>query len=269
MQEDSRNKYVISGGEEGKNRLNVLAGAMQPYTSALLQTAGITEAKTFLDNGCGGANVAIMVAKMLGPEAKIVATDIDEKILALAAEEAEQQNLHNISFLKMPAYELAYHHYFDIAYARFLLSHLNDPLSALLKMKDSVKAGGKIIIEDIHFSGHFCYPKNRAFDKYLELYTEVVKHHGGNAEIGPELPALFDAAGIKSASFDVVQPCFKTGDGKWMAYITLKRISHALVKENMITEAELDDLLRELEAFTEAANTIISLPRIFRIWADL
>jgi ubiquinone/menaquinone biosynthesis C-methylase UbiE len=61
-----QNTYAISGGKEGKSRLNILAAAMQPYTQAWLMNAGITTASNFLDAGCGGGNVALLVTKLAG-----------------------------------------------------------------------------------------------------------------------------------------------------------------------------------------------------------
>ena len=49
------NEYIISGGEEGKSRLKILADVMHPYTKSLLETLGLTSGNAFLDLGCGAA----------------------------------------------------------------------------------------------------------------------------------------------------------------------------------------------------------------------
>jgi ubiquinone/menaquinone biosynthesis C-methylase UbiE len=257
--------YVIAGGQEGKSRLNVLADAMYPYTKSLLVSLGLKEGISFLDNGCGGGNVSLMLANMIG-NGKITAIDFDETIIALAKQDAVDNNINNIMFEANSAYQIACENEFDISYARFLLSHLERPLEALKKMATATKTGGKVVVEDIQFSGHFCYPSNKAYDEYLKLYSGVVKRKGGNAEIGPELVQLFHEASITDIGFDIVQPTFTKGQGKWMAYLTLEKIKYSLVNEGIVEAAVVDDLLQELKVFTEDEATMMSLPRVFRVW---
>ena len=93
------NTYAISGGKEGKSRLNILAAAMQPYTQAWLVNAGIRTASGFLDAGSGGGNVALLVAKLTGEKCRIIGIDFDNEILKLAKEDALKENVHNIQYL--------------------------------------------------------------------------------------------------------------------------------------------------------------------------
>jgi len=258
--------YVISGGAAGKSRLNMLASVMEPYTHDLLTRMGVQQGSVFLDNGCGGGNVAIMVAKMTGDTGSVTAIDFDEEIIRLAEQDRVQEQLHQLTFLARSSYDLSYSNTFDFSYARFLLSHLKYPLEALLRMKEAVKPGGKVIVEDVHFSGHFCYPANAAFDRYLDLYAAVVRQKGGNAELGPALPGMFRKAGLQQIGFDVIQPCFGSGDGKWMSYITMARIKASLLQEQIAEEGEINSVLQQLEMFTAQEDSIVSLPRIFRVW---
>lgn len=261
--------YVIAGGQEGKERLNVLSRVMNPYTKELLLHLGLKKGSYFLDNGCGGGNVAMMVAEIVDSEGKVTGTDNDADIVALAQKDVAQKNLHNVQLIHTSAYDLSFKKEFDIVYARFLLSHLNDPIAALQKMKDAAKQGGRIIIEDIQFSGHFCYPGNKAFNEYIHLYTEAVKKRGADANIGPVLPQLFKEAGITNIGFDVIQPSFQTGEGKWMAYITLDKIKNSIIHAGLANEAAIATLLQELETFTKDENSVISLPRIFRTYGTV
>jgi SAM-dependent methyltransferase len=261
--------YIISGGESGKSRLNTLANTLHPFTLQLLRHIGLSEGMSFLDNGCGGGHVAIMAANIVGNNGQVVAVDFDESILALAQQDAVLQNLPQIEFGCIDAYELPFTAKFDMAYSRFLLTHLNNPLLALQKMARSVKPGGTIIVEDIHFSGHYAYPYNSAFQQYLALYSKAVQLKGGDAEIGPTLPGLFKTAGISNIHFDTIQPAFTHGEGKSIAYLTLDRIKHSLIENQLVTEEELQTLLHALKQLAEETNSIISLPRIFRVWGQV
>jgi SAM-dependent methyltransferase len=257
--------YAISGGKEGKSRLNILAAAMQPYTQAWLMKAGITAASNFLDAGCGGGNVALLVTKLAGKKCGVTGIDFDNEILKLAREDALKENVHNIQYLHRNIFEIDFEDEFDFVYARFLLSHLQDPLVALLKMKEASTVGGKIIAEDIQFSRHFSYPFNAAFDHYLKLYPEIVKRRGGNAELGVLLPGLFTDAGIKIIAMDVIQPVFISGEGKQIAYETMDKIKNPLIEERIENAETINKILQDLKKFTEDNDSLISFPAICRI----
>ena len=172
----------------------------------------------------------------------------------------------NLSFEAMSAYDINYDNTFDVAYSRFLLSHLTEPGRVLDNLVRSVKPGGRVVVEDVHFSGHFCYPAFAAFDRYVELYTTAALQRGQDPEIGPALYSMFQSAGLADIGFGVIQPAFSHGDGKWMGYITLDRIKEPLKNLGLADESTIAALLEQLEGFTRKPDTIISLPRIFRVW---
>lgn len=264
MEQD--NNYIIEGGVEGKKRLNVLSSILNDYTRQLLLLNGSIEGQSLLDVGSGGGNVAIMAAGLVGQKGSVTAVDFDSDIIALAKQDAQALGIPNITYRVQNVYDLDYSGSFDIAYARFLLSHLHDPAAVLHKLLESLKPGGRIIIEDIDFSGHFCYPALKAFYDYLYYFVTAARNNGHNAHIGLSLFDMFTAVGIQDIQFDVIQPYFNKGQGKWMAYYTMDRIRTTLRKQSLATETKIEQTLAELKTFTEDESTIISLPRIFRVW---
>lgn len=258
--------YVISGGEEGKSRLNLLSSVLEPTTFSLLHNCGVKPGISFLDCGCGGGNVSMLAANMVGPGGSVTGIDFDNVILQLAKQDAEAEGVQNINFQQGSVYEMDFENKFDIVYSRFLLSHLSNPGTALNKMTEAAKHAGCVVVEDVHFSGHFSYPQNNAFDTYVHWYMQAVSQKGADADIGVRLPGMFAAAGLKRISFDVIQPVFNNGDGKWMAWVTLDRIKDTLQQTGIATDTEIKNTLNELEAFTRNEHSIISMPRIVRVW---
>lgn len=260
--------YIISGGAEGKERLSTLSEVLAPHTRALLELEGPITGMRMLDLGCGGGHVSLMAARMVGEAGHVTGIDFDSGIIALAEQDAQHDNITNVTFHAQSAYEIGFHEEFDLVYSRFLLSHLERPLQVLQRMRESVKPGGRIIVEDVQFSGHFCYPPHQAFDDYLHYYTAAARQHGQNPEIGPALFGLFHEAGIRDVRFDVIQPCFHTGPGKRMAYITMEKISAQVIRAELTDQPTIDAVLKALDDFTRDERTIISLPRIFRVWGE-
>jgi ubiquinone/menaquinone biosynthesis C-methylase UbiE len=256
----------MRGGKEGKKRLDVLARVMLPTTMQLLDRVGLIRGMKCLDVGCGGGHVAILMAGIVGPQGLAIGTDTDAEILALAREDAEVAKITNVKFQQQDACASVWHEEFDLAYARFLLSHLNEPENCLAAMVAACLPGGTIVIEDTDFSGSFCYPTCAAYERYKELYQELVQRRGGDPNIGPKLPAMLRRAGIQEVELNVVQPAHIHGESKLMAPLTMSRISDALTAEGLATESEVERILTELNHAAADSETVISLPRIFQVW---
>jgi ubiquinone/menaquinone biosynthesis C-methylase UbiE len=265
---DASNRYAIRGGKEGKKRLDLLARVLLPTTTQLFNRVGLIRGMKCLDVGCGGGHVTMLMASIAGPEGRVIGTDTDAEILALAGEDAEAAKVTNVTFQQLDAGARLWHAEFDISYARFLLSHLNQPEKCLTAMAEACAPGGTVVVEDTDFAGSFCYPICGAYERYMELYQKLIQRRGGDSNIAPKLPGLLRQAGIERIELNVVQPAHIHGDGKMMAPITMSRIAEALIAEGLATESEVQHILTELNRVAADSETLISLPRIFQVWGD-
>lgn len=261
------NSYVIRGGTEGRKRLALLARTLWPTTSKLLRSAGLEAGMHCLDLGCGGGDVSLEMAKWVGAGGSVVGLDMDGAKLELAREEAGEQELANIEFRRADAHSWAEVGAYDFVYCRFLLTHLKEPQPVLGQIWRALRPGGRALLEDIDFSGHVCHPPCTAFERYQQLYRQVVHRRGGDADIGPKLFRMAKEANWQSLEIEVVQPVFVQEESREMAIITLENIADAVLGEGLASAQELDSILEELRAFTKADDTLLSLPRIFQLRA--
>jgi SAM-dependent methyltransferase len=259
--------YVIQGGEQGKARLRILSHALWPTTLNLINRTGIKTGMACLDVGCGGGDVTLKMAGLVGASGRVTGIDMDSTKMHLAQQEAEQQAIANVKFLRLDIAQLDYEAEYDLVYARFLLTHLTDPVNALQRMVKATKPGGVVIVEDIDHSGIFCYPACSALEQYISLYNQIVKLKGADPEIGPKLPALFRQVGLQDLHLSHDQPAFMEGEAKRMPQITLENSAPAVMAAGLATETEINALFLELDTFAQDSQTIMSLPRIFQVWA--
>ena len=239
-------RYVISGGKAGKERLKLISQVLQPTTTQLLKTAGLSQGMRCLDVGCGGGFVTRLMAGLVGSKGKVVGIDSDGAILALAREDAEAEHLNNVEFHHADASTHQEEEAYDLVYARFVLTHLNEPEKCLDAMMRACRPKGLIVIEDIDFTGSFCYPYCKAYQRYTELYQQVVQRRGGDPNIGPKLPGMLRKAGVEGVEVNVVQPAHIEGDGKLIASITMTRVADSVVSEGLATEPEVEQVIAGL-----------------------
>jgi SAM-dependent methyltransferase len=259
--------YIIRGGREGRERLRLLARVMRPSTLAFLERAGLRQGMTCLDAGCGGGDVAIDLARLVSPRGRVVGIDLDAVKLDLARSEAAAAGLANVAF----------HHgditasdgeapRFDLAYARFLLTHLREPERAVARMRDLLVPGGLLVIEDIHLSGSFIHPPSAAFAAYLDLYRRTARLRGADPEIGPRLPGMLEAAGIASVAMHVVQPAGLRGEVKLIGAVTMAAIADAVLAADLATRERIEAIVAELHRLGRDETTVMSIPRIVQVW---
>ena len=121
--------------------------------------------------------------------------------------------------------------HYDFIYSRFLLTHLTNPRRMLEQMLRATRPGGVAVVEDIDFSGCFCYPACAGFDVYVRLYQAAASRQGADADIGPKLFEMLRDTGWHDVRLNVVQPTFASGDGKQLALLTLVNIADSLLRE--------------------------------------
>lgn len=261
--------YLLARGTAGADRLRLLDRVTWPTTRALLRLAGLRRGLRCLDLGCGIGEVTFRLARWTGPAGQAVGVDSDGPFLTIAQERAARSRL-PVRFVQADARRPeGAGTDFDLAFARFLLTHLPDPPAALGAMAAALRPGGVVAVEDIEFRGHFCHPPSAAFSGYVALYQETARRRGGDPEIGPRLPGLLRAAGLADVRWRMVQPVFP-GDGSEgarVAAVTLMQIRAAVTAAGLATGDEVDALAAELEKLAHDPASLLSLPRLFQAWA--
>lgn len=261
------NEYAIHGGKKGNGRLAILSRTVGATTGQFLDRYPSALSGSCLDLGCGGGTATLEIAKRLQGKGEVYGLDMDPVNISLAREAARAQGAENVQFERFDAYELADIGRYQAVYSRFLLSHLHDPTGVLARICQGLVPGGRVLLEDTDFSGHFCYPACEAFDTYVRLYQNLLHTRGADANIGQRLYQLVQQAGFQDISVQVVQPVHTVEEGKLMAEITMEGISGALLQEGLASQEEAGRIVGELKAFRADDKTVMSLPRIFQVSA--
>jgi len=258
--------YVIRGGLEGRERLRILARVMEPSTKALLDRLGLHDGSLCADVGCGGGDVSLELARRVAPTGQVIACDIDQAKLDLARAEARELGIGNVEFRVVDVRQAFEIPQVDVVYARFLLTHLQQPANVLSVFRRSLRPGGVVAAEDIDFSGYFTYPESPAFKRYHELYCATVHRRGGDPNIGPRLPALLQQAGFDVMGVSVAQPVAMVGPAKLLNALTMENIAGAVLEDGLATADEIAEIVKALYAFAEDPTTVAGTPRVVQAW---
>ncbi len=260
-------RYVIRGGRAGYERLKVLARSRWDDTAALLNLVGVRPGWRCLDVGCGGGDVSLEIARIVGENGSVVGMDIDAVKLELARNQALESGLRTIEFRVVDVNQWSEPLSYDLVYCRFLLQHLSQPLDLVSRMWAAVRSGGALVVEDTDFDGLHCEPPNAGFEFYARAYPSTLARYGGDASIGRKLYGLFLRAGIPAPHVKLVQRVDASGGEKRMALLTLEASAESMIDGGLASADSIQSAMASLAAFTDDPTTIISGPRIYQVWS--
>ena len=154
----------------------------RPLATAL-ERLGLGEGWRCVDVGAGGGDVSVALAEVVGHDGRVYAVDSDPAARDVAAEAAAAYS--QVVAITQAAEELLLPEPVDLAFCRFLLMHVVDPLPVLERMRAAVRADGWVVVQEpITTSGRV---GGRPFSMPGALHPDV----------GAELPSLVLAAGLE------------------------------------------------------------------------
>lgn len=257
--------YTIAGGEQDAERLAEQARIMEAASMAFLERAGAAPGTACVDVGCGTGQVTLALAEIVGEKGRVVGVDKDDASVGIARAAAAERPGLRVVFVRADAMTLPMRNEFHVAYARLVLSHLIDPLSAIAAMTSAVRPGGVVAIEDMFLGTLHADPAVPALDRLQEIYGATVRAHGGDPTLGPRLPALMAHAELLEIEETTVQNRIETTAGKRFLVQLLDDMRPAILGCGAATEAELDEVRTAVEAAAADPGTVFHQVRMHQV----
>lgn len=114
-------------------------------TDAMLDMAGVAPGMRVLDVAAGAGDQTLDIARRVGAQGKVLATDLSPAILELAQENAARAGLRNVQTLAADGESLPLEQSsFDAAVIRLGLMFFPDPLQGLHELHRTLRPGGGI-----------------------------------------------------------------------------------------------------------------------------
>jgi SAM-dependent methyltransferase len=217
------------------------AGYLLPYLRSGL---------SLLDVGCGPGTITVDLGRRVAP-ASVIGVDRERAVIAEATRLLEAGNLGNVQFKPGDVYSLEFDDQsFDVVHAHQVLQHLTDPVAALVEMRRVTRRGGIVAVRDSDYGGFVWAPTDPLLDRWMQLYHDVCRCNGADADAGRHLLGWAHAAGFDeivatSSTWTFADAATRRWwGGLWAERVTRSSLATQAVEYGLSTEAELEAISR-------------------------
>jgi SAM-dependent methyltransferase len=240
--------YLLDNQQaEAAERFDAFATLFDPTTFRHLESFGIGPGWRCWEVGAGGTSVVSWLAKKVGPTGRVVATDIDTSRLAPAARPPVEVRVHDVGTEEAPGEG------FDLVHARLVLVHVPDRERALRSMADSLRPGGRLLIEDGDpaLQPLTCPddhgPAEQLANRLRQGFRRLLADRGADLSYGRRLPRLLREAGLQRVEADAYFPLSSPACAA-LESATIRQIRAQLVTAGLATDDDIDQHLANVAA---------------------
>jgi len=194
---ETSSHYIHGTAPDEQQRLSLLN---QILNDGSLRELVLHGGERILDLGCGLGQLTRSMARAAGPGARVVGIERSPEQLAEAtrqAREAGEEGLVEFRRGDVLALSLGPDEWgtFDVAHARYVLEHVNDPLAVVRAMVRAVRPGGRVVLEDDDHDVLRLWPESPGFTHVWQAYCRTYDRIGNDPYVGRHLVALLSEAG--------------------------------------------------------------------------
>jgi ubiquinone/menaquinone biosynthesis C-methylase UbiE len=259
-------QYALGNTKAEHERLIRQAKFLMPFTERFFHDAGIGAGQRVLDIGSGVGDVAMLVARMVGPSGTVLGVERDTNSVARARARAAEAGFSNVSFTQSDVSQISSAGPFDAVVGRLILMFLPDPVPILRALSQLVRPGGVVAFQESSWAPFF------RLSAHLPLWTacaslahEALQRAGANPEMGPALYRVFQEAELPAPNVHMEVPLGDDPDTVRWIYDFFCSLLPQVRQLNLPLEplGNLDTLLESIQAEVVASRNPVPFSALF------
>jgi len=255
MTEDGGYLLANQRAEAGQ-RFDALAELFDASTFRHLTAVGLGSGWRVWEVGAGGPSAPTWLAARVGPEGRVLATDIDTRWLD--GTPSVEVVRHDVAADPAPDGP------FDLVHARLLLVHVPDRDTALMRMAAALRPGGWLVVEDADpaLQPLVCLentgPAEELANRLKSGFRRLLADRGADLAFGRTLPRRLREIGLVDVAADAYFPIAGPACTE-LERASVEHIGDQLVDHGLATAAEID---QHLAAVASGALDLATSPMI-------
>lgn len=267
-------EYVLGHSQGELDRLALQGRIYENATLDMLHGAGLESGMRVLDVGCGGGDVSLLAARLVGPEGVVTGVDRVPAAIQTARSRAARDSVHNVRF---NSDGLEADRTFDAVIGRFILMHQDAPAAFLERCARQVRPGGVAAFLESHMWGSVpgvhSHPHSPVYDRMLKLKIAVIEAVGAHCDMGYRMPATFRKAGLPLPTVRMTGVLEGHPDSDLFRFAaeSVRSMLPMMARHGIaqLTDAEVDAMESELRAEVAAGGGVLVAPLVVAAWARI
>jgi SAM-dependent methyltransferase len=140
--------WPLSGHDRAVLELGLRNDVYRRPLATALDRLGLREGWRCADIGAGGGDVTVALAELVGRDGRVYAVDSDPRRRDEVAAAAAAAGTAQVLAVTQSAEDLTLPEAVDLAFCRFLLLHVLDPVRVLRRMAGAVRPGGWVVAQE-------------------------------------------------------------------------------------------------------------------------
>jgi ubiquinone/menaquinone biosynthesis C-methylase UbiE len=243
-------EYFLATGEQDRERLEIINRLYNPRALEFMIKAGLSNNLTVLEIGCGTGHMAVEIAKIVGKDGKVIATDVSETQLDIAKVVAKEAGCLNIEFLQLDINSSLqiYYNQFDFIYGRWVIEFSKDTKFTFKELYSCLKKNGVFAYEGVDISDkeYFSYPRDRVVDEWFQLIYKNWKSNKMDIHFVKWLYHAFRKVNALDLQIESNQAILKTPEEKSILRYGLTSVKETYYKKNFLNTEEYKLMVEKL-----------------------
>ncbi len=246
----SADRYLLANeAPEAMDRFTAFAALFDPSTFRHLDRLGLAPGWRCWEVGAGGTSVLRHLAGRVGPDGRVLATDIDLSWAGGGTGPNVDVLEHDVASGLPPGGP------FDLVHARLVLVHVRARDAALATMVAALRPGGVLLVEDADpaLQPRSCLeetgPEQVLANRLRSGFRTLLAERGVDLAYGRSLPRGLRAAGLVDVAADAAFPVSDPACNA-LEVATIALIRDQLLEHGLATEAEIERHVASVRAGT-------------------
>jgi len=258
-------EYILGTDKLELDRLREQHQAWVEQAHSLIARGGLRSGDVVLDLGCGPGYTSIELARVVGPEGRVIARDVSPHFIRALESEVERLSLAGVEPSLGPVEELELPpEHLDSVYARWLLCWLPDPGAVLERITRSLKPGGTILLQDyLDWGAMKLVPPSEDHNQIVEICMRSWREGIGTIDIGEHIPSFAAECGLRVECFEPVARMGAPGslvwgwlDGFYRSYLP------RLIERGLLETRQMEAFMTDWERRSEDGEGFVYAPTV-------
>ena len=225
-------------GYVNEDYLKAAAELLRSFKQRTYERMQIHSGDWVLDVGCGAGADTVPLTALVGEHGRVIGVDFDRIMLVRARHGAEAAGVEDrVRHICSDATQLPlFSNSFDACRSERLFQHLSHPEIALAEMLRVIKPGGRLVVLDTDHGTWSVDTPEKDIERRLSRFK--ADHFGHNGYAGRQLYRLFQQAGLKDVTCEIISGYFTNYELVRFMFM-LDEVEPAAVKAGVISGEEL------------------------------